>query len=326
MRHIILPDERPHRLPFYLAMEEYIARHTDVAEAFFLWQVGPTVIFGRNQLIENEVNVAYCHKEGIPCYRRKSGGGCVYSDEGNLMLSYITRDENVNLTFNRYVNLLVLALYRMGIEAVATGRNDILIGGCKVSGNAFYHLPGCSIVHGTLLYDTNMDHMTQCLTPPREKLQSKGVDSIRQHITLLKEHTTLPLSAVKQHLVATLCDGEYRLGADDVAAIRTIEDTYLTDAFIYGHNPRYTLVRRGRIDGVGSFEVRLEMKNGVVKSADILGDYFLVGDLEEGLLPHLLGTRLERESLEASLPQHLDDIILHLRREDFIHLLIGTQQ
>ena len=326
MRHITLPDEQPHRLPFYLAMEEYIARHTDVAEAFFLWQVGPSVIFGRNQLIENEVNVAYCQEEGIPCYRRKSGGGCVYADEGNVMLSYITRDENVHMTFNRYINLLVLALYRMGIEAVATGRNDILVGGRKVSGNAFYHLPGSSIVHGTLLYDTHITHMTHCLTPPREKLQSKGVESIRQHITLLKEHTTLSLSAVKRHLIDTLCDDEYRLTADDVAVIKTIEDTYLSDAFIYGRNPRYTLVRQGRIESVGSLEVRLEMKNGIIKTADIMGDYFLVGDLEEGLLTHLCGARLEQESLEATLPQHLDDIILHLQREDFIRLLLETHQ
>ena len=109
------------RLSFYLAMEEYVARHVDEDDLFFMWQVEPTVIFGRNQLIENEVNVDYCRRHGIQMYRRKSGGGCVYADMTNVMFSYVTKDENVNLTFNRYINMVVLVLRKLGIEARSTG-------------------------------------------------------------------------------------------------------------------------------------------------------------------------------------------------------------
>ena len=198
MKFITLPDEKIRPLSFYLAMEEYVARQPDVADCFFLWQVEPTVIIGRNQQLENEVNLDYCRQHGIQVFRRKSGGGCVYADEGNIMLSYITHDERVNFTFNRYINLVALVLCRLGIDAKATGRNDILIDGRKVSGNAFYHLPGRSIVHGTLLYDTNMENMVGAITPSDRKLVSKGVKSVRQRIALLKDYTDLTLEEFKE--------------------------------------------------------------------------------------------------------------------------------
>ena len=129
MTYISLPEEKDRLLVFYLAMEEYVARYMDVDDAFFMWQTAPTVIFGRNQLIHSEVNVDYCRKNGIQMFRRKSGGGCVYSDMGNVMFSYVTKEENVNMTFNRYVNMVALVLCKLGVNAKATGRNDILIDG-----------------------------------------------------------------------------------------------------------------------------------------------------------------------------------------------------
>ena len=120
MTFVQLPDERVYRLPFYLAMEEYIAQSFPPQDYFFMWQVPPTVIFGRNQLIDNEVNVGFCKSKGIEFYRRKSGGGCVYADEGNIMLSYITPDTNVNFTFNRYMTMVEHALQKLGVDARAT--------------------------------------------------------------------------------------------------------------------------------------------------------------------------------------------------------------
>ena len=269
--------------------------------------------------------VSHCFPHGIETYRRKSGGGCVYADMGNLMLSYVTKDENVNLTFNRYTNLIVFALYRLGIEAKATGRNDILIDGKKVSGNAFYHLPGKSIVHGTLLYDTQMEHMVGSITPSKEKLLSKGVASVRQHITLLKDHTSLTLEEVKDFLRSSICHNEIRLDDHAVKSIEQIEQSYLSEAFIYGNNPRYTLVRKGRIEGVGDFEVRLEIKNGIIKDLDIKGDFFLVGDLENAILSPLRGCALTKESMESSLRDDLGDTILHLRRDQLINILISSE-
>ncbi|MBO4658569.1 MAG: lipoate--protein ligase [Prevotella sp.] len=324
MTYISLPDERQRRLSFYLAMEEYVAREMDEDDCLFMWQVNPTVIFGRNQLIENEVNIDYCREHHIETYRRKSGGGCVYADMGNVMFSYVTKDENVTLTFNRYINLLVLLLYRMGIEAKATGRNDVLIDGRKVSGNAFYHIPGKSIVHGTMLYDTNMAHMVGSITPSDAKLISKGVKSVRQHIALLKDYTTMSLSEFIAFARRTLCDRETCLSPEAVTRIGEIEQEYLSEAFIYGNNPRYTLTRHGRIEGVGDFEVRMQLKNGIIKAIDIMGDFFLVGDIERGILSPLRGCALQREALEKALPLQTGDIILHLQKPDLIRLLLNN--
>lgn len=137
MFYIALPFADTQRLSFYLAMEEFLARHTDIDECFFMWQVKPTVIFGRNQLIENEVNMDYCREHGIQTYRRKSGGGCVYADMNNIMFSYINSGENVTMTFDKYINMVVEVLKQLGLEAYTSGRNDILIDGKKVKRKRF---------------------------------------------------------------------------------------------------------------------------------------------------------------------------------------------
>ena len=233
MKYISLPVSETRRLSFYFAMEEFVARHLDEPDAFFMWQVGPSVIFGRNQVLENEVNVAYCREHDIKLYRRKSGGGCVYADMDNLMLSFITTEENVNFAFNRFVNMILLVLRRLGIEATGTQHNDIMIGDRKVCGTACYHVGGRSIVHSTMLYDTNMEHMLNAITPGPEKLEKKGIQSVRQRITLLKDYTTLEgVEALKQLIRDTLCVGERQLSQDDVAKIEAIEASYLKEEFI----------------------------------------------------------------------------------------------
>ena len=324
MQYICLPqDISARRLPFYLAMEEYLAREKRTeCDAFFMWQVEPTVIFGRNQLIENEVNLDYCHRHGIGMYRRKSGGGCVYADRGNVMFSYITGEQGVNFTYGRYVSLIVGMLQRLGVPATASGRNDVLVEGRKVSGNAFYRLPGRSIVHGTMLYDTNMQHMLAAITPGVEKLQSKGVQSVRQRIALLKDYLDMDLESFKRFARNFLCgDDKLLLTASDVKRIEELEQEYLSREFIMGRNPRFTIVSRRRIDGVGTLEARMELKNGILKSVNLVGDYFLVGDLDGGLLALLHDVPLTREALDHVLPERLDDIIPGLQREDFISLL-----
>lgn len=235
MTHITLPTDETRRLSFYLAMEEYVASQKgDLEEAFFLWQVEPTVIFGRHQVIENEVNIPYCREHGIQFYRRKSGGGCVYADKSNVMMSYITCSDHVKTTFQEYMHMVCSMLRGLGLEATSTENNDILIGGRKVSGNAFYHLPGRSIVHGTMLFDTDMQHMLQAITPPTQKLNKHGVESVRQRITLLKEHTNLSIEQFKQFAVRKLCNKELQLTAEDIKNIETIEKKYLNTEFIYG--------------------------------------------------------------------------------------------
>ena len=333
MKYIALPEEKTRRLSFYLAMEEYVAYHIDEQDSFFMWQVEPSVIFGRNQLIENEVNIPFCRERGIKTYRRKSGGGCVYADMSNIMFSYITKDEAVGFTFNRYINMVVLVLRKMGVDAKASGRNDVMIGDRKVSGNAFYHVSkrgqmgsGRSIVHGTMLYDTNMENMVGAITPSDAKLVSKGVKSVRQHIALLKDYTSMDIDEFKTYVRTNLCDSEKMLSYSDVDEIETIMAEYLTDEFIYGKNPSYSLVGRNRIEGVGDIEVRMELRNNVIRSINVMGDYFLVGDIDNRVLRPLRGKSLERQSIESVLPEKMDDIILNLKRDDFVSLLLTLKE
>ena len=226
MKYISLPEEKVRRLSFYLAMEEFLARRLDESECFFMWQVEPSVIYGRHQVVENEVNADYCREHGIRMYRRKSGGGCVYADWDNVMLSYVTDEDNVGFAFNRFINMVLLVLRKMGIEATGTRHNDVMIGDRKVSGTACYSVPRGCIVHSTMLYDTNMDHMLHAITPSRQKLEAKGIQSVRQRITLLKDHTTLTLEQFKQLVRDTLCQGVRVLTEADVQEIEQMEQQY----------------------------------------------------------------------------------------------------
>lgn len=303
-------------------MEEYVARHLAADDYFFMWQVEPTVIFGRNQLIDTEVDVEYCRANSIQMYRRKSGGGCVYADRDNLMLSYVTPASNVNLTFNRYMLMVEHLLQKLGIDAKTTGRNDILVEGKKVSGNAFYHLPGRSIVHGTMLYDTDLEKMVRSTTPSDAKLKSKGVESVRQHVTTLNKYLDITIDEFKNFVRANLCDGEVVLDDCAVEAIKEIEQGYLTDEFIYGRNPAYTSVVKKRIEGVGEFEARMELRDGVLRKINLAGDFFLVGDLDGSLLAPLSGVSFTSEAVAERLADiEVGNIIMNLSKKQFINFL-----
>ena len=324
MIYIALPCEKRYSLPFYLAMEEYIAREFPVQDYFFMWQVKPTVIFGRNQLLENEVDVAFCKNNGIEFYRRKSGGGCVYADEGNIMLSYITPDTNVNFTFNRYMLMVEHALQNIGIVARTTGRNDIVIDGKKVSGNAFYRLPKCSIVHGTMLYDTDVDSMMNATTPSAAKLKSKGVESVRQRVTTVKEYTSLSIEEFKKFLRDSLCDDTLVLGADDIKAIEEISKEYYSHEFIYGNNPACTISNTKRIDGVGEFKFDIEVKDNVIRKANMSGDFFIIGDVDAMLLTKLKGVQYTREAIEKVVSAvDCGNLIMNLKKEQLINLFFN---
>ena len=173
-----------------------------------------------------------------------------------------------------------------------------------------------------MLYDTNMQHMVGSITPTDAKLVSKGVQSVRQHIALLKDHTNISLPHFKAFVRQELCNDKHVLTPDDVLAIKEIEKEYLTPEFIYGNNPRYTSIRKQRIENVGEFEVRIEMKKNIVKQVNIMGDFFLTGDIDNRLLATLKNIPYTEEAIRQALPQRVDDIIMNLSKEDFIKLII----
>jgi lipoyltransferase/lipoate-protein ligase len=215
------------------------------------------------------------------------------------------------------------ALQRLGVDARTSGRNDILIGGKKVSGNAFYHLPGRSIVHGTMLYDTNLDYMLNATTPSATKLQSKGVESVRQHITTLNNHISLTIEELKEHLRSVLCNDTMVLSEADVAAIEQLEQEYYDDSFIYGNNPAATLVKVERIEGVGEFHVSVDIKENRIRKVSLAGDFFIVGDLDSMLLNRLKGVEYTRSAIEAALCDvDTTAVIMNLKKEQLINLII----
>lgn len=326
MVYVNIPENKNRLLTFYLAAEEYVANNFDRKDYFFMWQVNPTVIFGRNQLIENEVNLEYCKNHDIKTFRRKSGGGCVYADMNNIMLSYITDEGNVNFTFNKYINLIVFMLNKLGVNAVASGRNDIMIDGRKVSGNAFYHTPKRNIVHGTMLYDTDMQNMVGSITPSDTKLISKGIQSVRQHITLLKDYIDLSLEEFKAFMKQQLCDEEITLTEEDIEQIKIIEQEYLSKEFIYGNNPKYNIISKQRINDVGDMEIRIEIKNNIIKSINVMGDFFIAGDIDAKIIKPLRNIPLERNRISEALPDSLSEIIPNLKKDDFINLILQSKE
>lgn len=232
MKLVTLHENKNRRLVFYLAMEEYLSSIA-VEDYLFLWQVSPTVIIGRNQVVSNEVNVEYCKSNCIQIFRRKSGGGCVYADEGNLMISYITPNKDTDYVFTIFLDRISRVLESLGFDAVRTNNNDILIEGKKVSGNAFYRKPTGSIVHGTLLYDVDICEMRKAITPPREKMQKHGIQSVRQRVINLRSLGLLNIDIIKKQITNQLCDDVIELNIEQVREIEKIEDTYLDKAFIF---------------------------------------------------------------------------------------------
>lgn len=243
---LYIPAPEGKRLVWYLSMEEYLAQHAK-EDVFFSWVVAPTVIFGRHQVMEAEVNMPYCQAHGVQMYRRKSGGGCVYSDAGNLMLSYITPNTHSEQVFQWYLDTVADALKAIGFPAAKTEHNDVLIGDKKVSGNACYALPTGTIVHGTMLYNVDFAALQEAITPSHEKLAKHGVQSVRQRVVNLKELDNLTIThadegrpalrdihALADYFAARLCDRKRELTEEEIQGIDLLEQTYLDPDFIKG--------------------------------------------------------------------------------------------
>ena len=187
-----------------------------VAEpTLFTWIVPPTVIYGRHQSAEVEVNEAYCAEHGIAVVQRKSGGGCVYADEGNLMISFVTpgasprrngesglRQEGIWVDpYAQFMRMLSGALQRLGYEAVTTAHNDVLVGDRKVSGTACYTTPTGTVVHACMLYKVNLEALEQAITPTAAKLAKHAVASVRQRVRNLGDIRDLgPIQTFRQLL------------------------------------------------------------------------------------------------------------------------------
>ena len=328
MKYILLPKpDTIHQLPFYFAVEEYVARHYTDDDYFMGWRVNPTVMLGRNQLIDNEANTDYCKEHKINIFRRKSGGGCIYADKGCIQFSYISRSVNANEAFAAYMQRMADLLKGLKIDAQLSGRNDILINGTKVSGCAFYQLSNRSVLHNSLLFDTQLDHLSNALTPAKEKLQSKGVASVRQRVTNVATYTQLDILAFMDYVRQEMCGTEVlELTEEDMKEVAEIEKELSSDDFVYGKNPKYSLVRKHRFEGIGTLEAHIELKNNIIGSINMVGDYFLLGDIDHDFLNLLKGCEFTREAVEERLENiDLSTIIRGLKLRQFLRLLFGRE-
>ena len=175
-----------------LPLMDYLAMETDMVKTIqeptvFTWVVSPTVIYGRHQCAEAEVNEAYCHAHGIAVVQRQSGGGCVYADRGNLMISCVSPSTRSQEVFDQFLVLLSGALRQLGYDAVTTAHNDVLVAGRKVAGTACYTTPTGTVVHASMLYDVNLTDLEAAITPSEAKLAKHAVASVRQRVRNLRD-------------------------------------------------------------------------------------------------------------------------------------------
>ena len=192
-----------------LLLDEYLRIEQDLAQqvqepTLFTWVVSPTVIYGRHQLREQEVNESYCAEHGIRVVQRQSGGGCVYADEGNVMVSYVSPSTHNQEVFDEFLAMLSGAFRQLGYDAVTTEHNDILVGGRKVSGTACYTAPTGTVVHASILYDVNLEALEQAITPTAEKLAKHAVQSVRQRVANLRDIKDLGSTQTFRQLVEKL--------------------------------------------------------------------------------------------------------------------------
>lgn len=326
LTYVELPVTGGQTATFYLAAEEFLAHMMHDEEFFFMWQVAPTVVVGRNQSVESEVDLDYCRRHGVDVCRRKSGGGAIYADQGNVMFSLVSPGMNVAEAFARYLSLIIPALRSLGLPAEASGRNDVLVGGRKVSGTAFYQLGGHSVVHGTMLYDTDRTNMAACLTPGADKLRAKGVASVPSRIGLLKDHLSIGIAAFKHHVREHLCGRSITLDKTDAEGIRTIEQAYRSPAFLYGSNPSCDFTRKLRIDTCGTVEAHINVRHGRIRTVDFAGDFFVLADLTP-LRTALTGIPFQEEAIrraaKAVVPERF---IRHFGTDDLVRLLLDKTQ
>ena len=287
-----------HDIRTNLATEEYLMNSGVMTPPFMLFYIEkPCIIVGRNQNTVEEINEDYCKQHGITITRRLSGGGAMYQDLGNLCFSFIVPADRQRFgDFKTLVQPIVDALHEMGATgAEVTGRNDIVIDGKKFSGNAMYTRNGKTFCHGTLMFDVDTNAVAGALKVPKDKIESKGIKSVRSRVTNLKPYLkpkfqNLDTAGFRDELIKRIYHvddlnqaqiNEYQLTAKDQQAIHQIEtDRYRDWDWVFGQSPAFTVKKRKHFDA-GTIDARFEVQDGKIKMAKIYGDFFGVEDVHQ---------------------------------------------
>ncbi|MGG0719183.1 lipoate--protein ligase [Robertmurraya massiliosenegalensis] len=313
-----------------LAIEEYALKNLDINETYLLFYInGPSIIIGKNQNTIEEINTEYVEANGIKVVRRLSGGGAVYHDLGNLNFSFITKDDGQSFhNFKKFTEPVVQALHKLGVNAELSGRNDILVEGRKISGNAQFSTRGRMFSHGTLMLDSEIDNVVAALKVKKDKIESKGIKSIRSRVANISEFLTEKISIedFRSLLLEYIFDGkeqiqEYVLTEKDWENIHQLsKERYQNWDWNYGKSPKFNLQHSHRFP-VGSIDVRLEVNKGMIENCKIFGDFFGVGDVAD-IEQKLSGIRYEKAEIETALEDvDIKHYFGNITKEEFSQLI-----
>ncbi|MGD6780490.1 lipoate--protein ligase [Sutcliffiella horikoshii] len=291
-----------------LAIEEYALKKLDIEDTYLLFYINePSIIIGKNQNSVEEINTKYVEENGIHVVRRLSGGGAVYHDHGNLNFSFITKDDGESFhNFKKFTAPVVEALKSLGVEAEMSGRNDILAEGRKISGNAQFSTRGRMFSHGTLLFDSEIEHVVSALNVKKDKIESKGIKSIRSRVANIKEFLKedIEIEQFRQLLLEAIFKSKdipkYELTEEDWKNIHELsKERYQNWDWNYGKSPKFNLQHSHRFP-VGQIDVRLDVTKGKIENCKIYGDFFGVGDVSE--VENLLsGVKYEKAEISQAL-------------------------
>ena len=296
-----------------------------------LWQNDNTIVIGKHQNTVAEINSKYVQEHDIHVVRRLSGGGAVYHDLGNINFTFIANAGDIeSINLKMFCQPLVRALEKLGVHAEVSGRNDVTIDGKKFSGNSQYIKHGRIMHHGTIMFDSDLSIVGEALNVPKDKIESKGLQSVRSRITnvkpYLKEDITIEQfkALLKQYMMSDRDLEEWSFDETTMEAVRRLRDgQYATWEWNYGTSPKYQIEKKRRVDGVGGFEILMNVgEGGVITDFATKGDYFGNGDTEE-LRAAVIGCRAEREALLAAIRSvNLDVCYKNLTPESFADLLL----
>jgi len=313
---------------FNLALEQYLFDTLSVEnDLFMFWRNSDAVIVGLHQNTAEEINASFVRRNNIPVVRRLSGGGAVFHDLGNLNFTIIKKVSDNELDFRVSCRPILDALRSLGVNAVAGGRNDITVNGGKISGNARYLRDGRLMHHGTILFDTNIEKMTEALRIPEDKFISKGIKSARARVTnlrecLSKDMTVLEfMSFMRGRITRDMT--AYALSARDYDAVEALRGKrYGTWDWNYGHSPDYGVEKRRRIPDFGAITVKMRVDGGIITGFAASGDYF--GNRPSAELDAALkNTKLEERALLDRLSEiPFEEYFEGLTRPEFARLLL----
>jgi lipoate-protein ligase A len=297
--------------PYYnLALEQVVFDRLDRRHDYFmLWQNDNSIIIGKHQNTLSEINSSYVKENGIKIARRLSGGGAVYHDMGNLNFTFVADSDINSFDFALFCKPVQKALSAMGVSVDITGRNDMTIDGKKFSGNAQYMKKGRVMHHGTIMFDTDMSILARALRVDRDKIESKGIKSVRSRVTNIKPYMKDRNINIKQfwelfkqHMFIEYNMADYTPTPEELAEVQRLRDeVYSTWDWNYGASPAYSVQKTRRIDGCGRVDVFIDIKAGnVINDIAFFGDYFGNGDSAE-LAGVLKGCRMEEVELRRRL-------------------------